>query len=155
MNSGDVGVFASDTLPHCVNLPSYIVVNTDPHTEEGSHWYGIYIDVNKNAIFFDSYGRRAPNEVLIFLRRCANRWHQNDLLMQNFSSNVCGQYCLLFLLFMYNNYNLREFQSLFSKNLFQNDNIVKKMFSIHFKKLELHELVTSTKFIIQHCKNIL
>ena len=33
-----------------------IVINFDPHYKGGSHWVGMYMDINKGGIyFFDSY----------------------------------------------------------------------------------------------------
>ncbi|GFT67257.1 uncharacterized protein NPIL_535271 [Nephila pilipes] len=33
-----------------------LVINTDPHDKEGSHWLAMYIQDEKTIEFFDSYG---------------------------------------------------------------------------------------------------
>jgi len=43
-----LGVYASDLLPRSIGQTGTIIVNTDPHTEKGSHWQAIYFQ-NPNA----------------------------------------------------------------------------------------------------------
>ncbi|GFT38166.1 uncharacterized protein TNCV_4857551 [Trichonephila clavipes] len=50
-----LGVYPSDKIPK-VKKKAALVVNTDPHDEEGSHWLAMYIQDEKTIEFFDSYG---------------------------------------------------------------------------------------------------
>jgi hypothetical protein len=58
----DVGafpsVFPSDLLPkYPVALSGTLIVNTDPHTESGSHRFAIHFQSRSStAYYFDSYG---------------------------------------------------------------------------------------------------
>lgn len=41
-----------------------LVINLDKHTEKGSHWVGLYSDLDKNQIyFFDSFAKPPGNEI--------------------------------------------------------------------------------------------
>jgi len=49
-----------------------IILNTYPHTQEGTHWLSIHIQPKSStAFFFDSYGQRPPSDlkILSFLKR--------------------------------------------------------------------------------------
>lgn len=94
-----VGVFPADQLPP-VEKETALIVNTDSHDEEGSHWLAMYIQDEKTLEFFDSFG--FPSSTYKpFISEFAKqfpcvRW--NSTTFQSPTSNVCGQYCLYFLL---------------------------------------------------------
>lgn len=47
-----------------------IVLNTDPHTSDGSHWICLFINITLQYIFFfDSNGEIVPKEVTAFMNR--------------------------------------------------------------------------------------
>ena len=53
-----LGVYAPDLLP--LSIVRTIIVNTDPHTEKGSHWQVIHFQnthCSSSGYFFNSYGR--------------------------------------------------------------------------------------------------
>jgi hypothetical protein len=52
-----LGAFPSDLLPHSITVPSTIIVNTDNHTQLGTHWLAIRLEPRSyTAFYFDSYG---------------------------------------------------------------------------------------------------
>ena len=53
-----LGVFPSDLLPQQpIARSGTLIVNTDPHTESGSHWLAIHLQSKSHSSFyFDSYG---------------------------------------------------------------------------------------------------
>ena len=68
-----LGVFLSDLLPHSIQQRQSctVIINTDPHTESGSHWLAIRFEPRSSrAYYFDSFGR-LPHIATIqdFLRR--------------------------------------------------------------------------------------
>lgn len=81
-----------------------IIFNLDPHYMEGSHWISMFINVNKQYIFFfDSNGDAAPKEV----KRLANRiirqghemglnikFHENHPKEHQKGNTECGMYSL-------------------------------------------------------------
>jgi hypothetical protein len=112
------GVYPSDALPEKVMLPCGIVINTDPSHLPGTHWLAIYINENKTAFYFDSFGFK-PNipNILNFLNNF--NWKFNTNQIQSLTSPLCGHYATLFLLYMSCD---MEFE--FTKNLDNNDAIV-------------------------------
>lgn len=49
-----------------------MVINLDEHTEGGSHWVSLYIDLKKNLVyFFDSFGKKPIPNIKKFINRVA------------------------------------------------------------------------------------
>jgi hypothetical protein len=111
-----------------------IVFNTDEHDEPGEHWISMYIDIkgnNMNKIpgiyFFDSFGNKAPDEVLSFVNKIKEqgkklninfKYLYNDYSHQN-RNNQCGVYCINFIIGMLKNKNFKYYKY---KNSDLNDN---------------------------------
>lgn len=126
------GVFASDTLPKAIKKPCILICNTDPHYLPGTHWVAIYIAKNGSGCFFDSFGRPPDGNILLFLLRNTTRWNYNRKVIQDISSKLCGQYCLLFLLNFVMRGSLYDFFKLFDDNYKQNDVICATLFKLFF-----------------------
>ena len=103
-----LGVFPSDLIPFSHFLSSSresslcCIANTDPSTKPGTHWVAFYRDLQNDSPleFFDSYGQ-SPLSYGFF---SGNSKFPKDLplsfnntILQSLTSNVCGQYCLLFI----------------------------------------------------------
>jgi hypothetical protein len=130
-----LGAFASDMLPHSVTLPSTIIVNTDVHTQSGSHWLAIHLEPRSStAYYFDSYGL-SPNihDIQTFLRRNCTVLNYNTLPLQGPMSTVCGKYCCLFALCMDRGYTGKQFVGLFTPNIA--DSQVEQFFTEEFGSL--------------------
>jgi hypothetical protein len=98
-------VFASDLLPtHPLpGLVKYtLTVNTDAHTELGSHWVAVHLETRSSiGYYFDMYGLFPPIPALRrFLRQACTLWSYNTRTLQDFTTDVCGQYACLFALCM-------------------------------------------------------
>jgi hypothetical protein len=50
------GVYARNRLPRLLNVPSALVVNTDPDHRMGQHWVAMYIDANSRGEYYDPTG---------------------------------------------------------------------------------------------------
>lgn len=101
------GVFPADKLPS-VESETALVVNTDTHNEEGTHWLAMYVKDAKTLEFFDSFGL-SPSTYEPFISRFASnfpiiKW--NGERFQSLTSNVCGQYCTYFLLKRCNGFSM-------------------------------------------------
>jgi hypothetical protein len=98
-----VGVFPSDLLPShpLPGLFKYtLIINTDAHTEPGSHWAAVHLDTRSTTgYYFDPYG-------LFPLIRAIRT-------LQGFTTDVCGQYAYLFALCLDRGLSLRHFLVLF------------------------------------------
>ena len=94
-------------------------MNTDPHTENCSHWLASHFEHrSSSAFYFDSYGifpiiRAIQN----FWRPNCTVWNYNTVQLQRLTSTVCGQYCCLFTLYMDRRYTLKIFIVLFTADI--------------------------------------
>ena len=114
-------------MPRGWTKPTAFVVNTDGHTKPGMHWIGIYVDTEGNALYFDSYGLPpyVPDHIHRLRKNCKTfRW--NTTLLQSATSDVCGQYCIMFLYYMSSRLGFTRFLENFSDDLKKNDDIVRK-----------------------------
>lgn len=134
------GVFASDTLPHRLkSRPALLIVNSDPISKPGTHWLAISIDAEGRGEFFDSYGLKPyiPGHRR-FLNRMCKSWKYNNFDLQALRSTVCGQYCVMYLLFKAHGYTLHDFVTqFFSDDCNNNDRVVANMFKRYSKKITL------------------
>ena len=83
-----------------------IVFNLDKHYESGSHWVAMYVDLNKNYIYYwDSYAEPAATEVDNLAKRIQQqgkklgrkiRYKKNNIRHQ-FKNSECGVYCMYFI----------------------------------------------------------
>ena len=85
-----LGVFPSDLLPHSITQPSTVIVNTDTHTQTGSHWLAIRLEPRAStAFYFDSYGLSPHiHDIQSFLRRNCT------VLNYNNTTSRTSEYCL-------------------------------------------------------------
>jgi hypothetical protein len=47
-----LGVFPSDLLPHLFTLPGMLIIYTDGHTQSGTHWHAINIQLASYTSFY-------------------------------------------------------------------------------------------------------
>jgi hypothetical protein len=88
-----------------------IIFNTDPHTEGGQHWFGLFINIKSKLIyFFDSTGDPASIEITILVNKIINqgtklknpihfKYEQNTTEHQLLDTE-CGVYSLFFIIHM-------------------------------------------------------
>lgn len=160
-----LGVYAADRIPRVFSLPAAIVANTDTSDKPGTHWIAIYIDQNGDGKYFDSYGVGPiiPYHIDRIRRNC-KRYEWNDQQIQSFDSQVCGEYCIMFLHYMCSGYSLRTFMRLFGGDTYKNDVLVKKYYKKilttlkrKHKYLRANTFVTETRVGLgmrnQYCTN--
>jgi len=118
-----------------------IVLNLDKHTEGGSHWVAIFIDLKKKFIFyFDSCDGDIPKEVKSFTYKIKEQCKKLNIKLKVFNNKglqhqtgttECGIYVLYFII------NLLEDTkpvNYFKKNRIP-DEEMEKFRSIYFNKL--------------------
>ena len=127
-----LGVFPADKIVERWQKPCAFVFNTDDSTKPGLHWVAVYVSRDGFRTYFDSFGIEPliANHARLLRKNC-RVLHWNTKQLQSNSSTVCGQFCLMFLLHMSSGKSLRQFISIFSKNLEKNDSIVRN----YIKKL--------------------
>lgn len=111
------GVFPCDQLPGQLPLyPSAVVANTDPVGEPGKHWIAFYFNENKHLDYFDSYG--SSPETYPKLNEFANLNSStivfNDRQLQGNFSDVCGHYCIAFIVMRARGYSLEYIMDYYS-----------------------------------------
>lgn len=119
-------MFPADRIPWVWMKPTAFVFNTDNHTQPGMHWVAIHVDSHGFGHYLDSYGIPPfiPNHIKTLRKNCKHlRWNVKQL--QSETSDVCGQYCLMFLHYMTNGLGFEAFLNNFSDDLKKNDCIAR------------------------------
>jgi hypothetical protein len=110
-----LGDFPSDLLPRTITQLGTIIVNCDPHTEDGSHWLVINFEPKScSGFYFDSYGLRPyiPS-IHYLLKRTCPVWNINAVQLQGLTSTVCGNYFCILAFYLDRGYSPKQFISLF------------------------------------------
>nr|DAC81300.1 TPA_asm: adenain [Ladona dragonfly adintovirus] len=113
------GVFASDQLPNSPKFGIYII-NLDPSNLPGSHWVAAHI-LNKDKVeYFDSYGL-PPLKLSIIRFLNSFTVIRNSFRLQNYKSDLCGEYCCLYTLYKCTGRTLQDYLSQFTRRSDLND----------------------------------
>ena len=114
------------------------IFNTDPHYKSGSHWIAMYLDLNKNILFFfDSNGDMIPQEIKKLSKRIVNqgkelshniKYDDNYNISHQKSNTECGMYCLYFLISLLTEHHNHKY----FKNKKIKDEYVEKFRKIYF-----------------------
>jgi len=134
INTPYYGVYPRDRIPRLMQTPAGIIVNTDPHSKPGTHWVAIYVDEYRRGAFFDSYGRPPLREFASFMQRNSVVSEYSHRMLQDVSSNVCGEYCVLYLYYRSIGVGMSEFLDLFSSDTVVNDNVAERLFDDLFTR---------------------
>ena len=118
------GVVTKDGLPTTIDaLPAVFVCNTDDGDVSGEHWIALYLYADGRGDYFCSYGL-PPRHVAIrtFMNEhCSERTHNSKRLQSPLSVNVCGQYCVAYVLLRCNGFPMRTFINILGTDLVAND----------------------------------
>lgn len=135
---GYLGTFPYDELPRSKKKVFSLVVNTSSSHEPGTHWIAI-VFINGTFYFLDSYGRNIndmtfskPFKRVIKQYFDGKRYRYNTKLLQQFTSNTCGDYAIYFVLMLSCGFSLEKCIAVFTDNLIYNDVYVQS-FVKHFK----------------------
>lgn len=155
------GVFPIDRIPKFIrSRPALLVVNTDKSNQPGTHWIALYLNSKGSVEYFDSYGREPKHKEFIkFFKR--NKLHTifyNKTQLQSFLSDVCGQYCCVYLLQKSKKCTLNNFVNKYFKgqSFILNDIKVNKLFSDNFPDFKIIKS-SNKKFIkqVQTCHKLI
>ena len=107
-----LGVFARDKLPdHTREIrPWYLILNTDPKDQPGTHWLAFYAPIAGRIELFDSFGLSPRIYSLDFLDPL-----NLSFSLQSPSSYVCGHHCIVYIYFRSRNYSLNDIVYLLTK----------------------------------------
>lgn len=122
------GVFPCDQLPQTerFKLPYGLIVNTDPASKPGEHWISIFVNENRHAEIFDSFGKPPTNNFIVAFVECnADSSCFNVVRVQHELSEKCGQFAIGFLKARMRGFSAEEYLSIFTQDdLRQNDKII-------------------------------
>ena len=118
------GVIPKDGLPTTIDgvLPAAFVCNTDDGDEPGEYWIALYLATNGRGDYFCSYGlppRHAAFRTI--MNEHCSEWTHNSKILQSHLSNVCGQYCVAFVLLRCDGFPMRTVINVFGTDLVAND----------------------------------
>ena len=108
------GVFAADTLPAIEKNCGYIC-NTDTINLPGKHWISFYVPKKGPIEFFDSYGF-IPYIYNFYDFIGEHYFIYNNVQLQSLFSNVCGQYCIFYLLARFSGIPYIDFLNIFDNH---------------------------------------
>jgi len=92
-----------------------IIFNLDKHNEPGSHWTSLFIDLEKDFVFYlDSAGDKMPGEVDVLVKRIIEQglyldipkkmtFYENYPFVHQEENTECGMYSLYFIINMLTN----------------------------------------------------
>ena len=114
-----LGVVPKDGLPTTIDaLQVAFVCNTDDGDEPGEHWIALYLDADGRGVYFCSYGLALRHAAFrTFMNEQCSEWTHNSNRLQSPLSNVCGQYCVAYVLFRCNGFPMRTFINIFDTDL--------------------------------------
>jgi hypothetical protein len=140
------GVYARDDFINQINdnddyednSTRLYVCNLDKSHQPGSHWVVIEHTIEKDVNYFDSYGLPPIfPDLYSKLTQMSNkhlRW--NKVTLQEFNTNVCGQYCLLYCLLRARSYQFEEILDIIHHddriNQHERDHAVSQFINHHF-----------------------
>jgi len=136
------GCYYKDKFKKIQPNSSYII-NLNSELDEsgkrntGSHWTCLVTDDMCRAIYFDSYGENAPNEIRNLLKCNQYKIGHTSKNIQSLMSNLCGFFCLAFIYFL-------------SVSKFRTGNIINdaSIFLDLFEDLDLTDDVYKNEFIL-------
>ena len=94
-----LGTYPSCMTPNTRKRKYTFIQNTQEHDGKGIHWCAWMVDGDK-ITFFDSFGRHPLNPAFpLHFKDIIHgfKLHYNNKRVQDFSSAVCGHYCIHFL----------------------------------------------------------
>ena len=125
------GVHAADQLHEPSARPTAMVINTDPSWKPGRHWVAIYVPERGPWEYFDSYGEKPKvSFVKHFLKNRATVI--NPKTLQSPTSDVCGHYCIYYLVHRARGYAMDAIIDRFGKDAERNDEDVYDFVRRHY-----------------------
>jgi hypothetical protein len=118
------GVLPFDFLYKCTKNKFYII-NTDISTEPGKHWLAVYLSDTPEV--FDSLGNKPSfygRDLEYLLVNNGPSYMYNTLRLQADGTDVCGQYCIYYVIMRTFGFTFRNVINSFTNNKLCNDTFV-------------------------------
>jgi len=116
-----LGCFPIDKIPNLKKNES-IIINSDKHNEEGTHWMGLKISSKNVCLFFDSFGEPPNINIINSLSKQFRKLVYNSIQIQSVFSSKCGEFSMQFICMVKDRKSFDYFISQFDHiNLLAND----------------------------------
>ena len=123
-----LGCFPVDKIPNLRKNES-IIINSDEHNEEGTHWMGLKITSKNVCLFFDSFGEPPNINIINSLSKKFRKLVYNSTQIQSVFSSKCGEFSMQFICMVKDRKSFYYFISKFDHtNLLANDIITENFF---------------------------
>lgn len=127
------GARPADILPRDGHYKFY-VLNTDTSDRRGKHWVAVYLNPYQPE-FFDSLGHSPvfyhKEFEYLLINHSPNQpnYLYNSKRLQQFGSNVCGLYCIYYIVLRDRGYSMHDIVNTFTGRLDVNDELVKNFYN--------------------------
>ena len=126
-----------------VNKKFGFIFNTDTHDKTGSHWISMFLDLNKNKVFFfDSNGNEMPDEIDKLIKKLKKQGKKCGITLKS-DSNIgirhqtrnteCGIYSLYFIVSILE--GAHDFDHFKKSNKELSDDFIEKFRNVYFNKI--------------------
>lgn len=124
-----LGVFPFYVIPAIHRFPASLVINTHPKRYPGEHWLAVFFDSKDSCDFFDSFGFPPKYyDLEKYINRFSKNYMFNRIQLQSNDSDLCGYYCIQFILLKARCFSLDDIISLFdTKDHDLNDFLIKNV----------------------------
>jgi len=128
------GTMPLDVYLHKQVTRDMCIVNTDPSTRPGTHWFVVDNTTQTAPYIFDSYGRKSPTYGhYAWVQRFGMVTNASSVL-QGPTTNVCGDYCLIYILLRFSGHAPQKITNLLqniASGTHARDHIVREYTSNH------------------------
>ena len=100
LGSKYIGTFPLNSPPYCLRPNTCFIINTQSSNLPGEHWLAVNITRTKIELF-DPFGIYYPSSLVNYLTRSRKLVSFNRVQYQDFNTNLCGLYCLKWLVEKY------------------------------------------------------
>ena len=108
--------------------PSIFIVNTDPISLPGDHWIALYMDDTCEHFDPDGFSPRPYFETYLMAK--GSKYKYNGKRVQDYISETCGRFCLIYYYFRARNFTFEEILNMFTDNLKLNEIIVSTFYAL-------------------------
>ena len=117
-----IGCYSKDQIPLIENN-KIIIINLQSSNQSGSHWIALKM-ANNTVFVFDSFGLGyLPTSIFNIYKNF--RIVTSIYKIQDITSNLCGMFCILFILYDIKSKNdFMNFLTLFNSNDFLNNELI-------------------------------
>ena len=95
-----IGTFPLNSPPFYLKPNTCFIINTQSANLPGEHWLAVNITYT-NIELFDPFGLYYPSSLVNYLTRSSKHVTFNRKQYQDFNTNLCGYYCLKWLVDKY------------------------------------------------------